>query len=267
MTCRRKTHLCSGFSLVEAVISVAIFGAIMILIFNAADIFFKVWKKQDAKQDSNREFVKIYNAINKDITQSNIGFFVSYNHNNGTGSELLRDKKWFCFPVPSDDGNKLNIDGDGKVIWTKVVIYYILKPDDNCNDDTPTSIYCPHKKLIRTVYAFESPSALTTVNTPFDNLVKEIGKTLNLPSQNFPSIDGLIFVGSKQLSDGILDFNVACNQATGKIEFKVDALRLEDAKKIVKVGTFDFNKAGPHKLTESIGWTNFIETNEEHNFF
>ena len=259
----RKIKFNSGFSLIEAVITTAIFGIIMIIIFSTSGTFFKAWRKHDEKQDINKEFVKIYSVLNKDIITSNIGYFVSYNYNNGVGSEVSKKNKWFCFPVPFDENGKLQVDGDGHIIWTEIIIYYLIQPDDDCTQDGDDQIYCPHKKLIRTVYSFESPSALNTINTPLDNLVTNIADVFRMPSSNFPPIAGLKFMNSKVLSDHILNLEINCEQSKGKIDFKLETLRIEDAKKAMEIGTYDFNSENGRKFVEAIGWSNFIEGKTE----
>jgi len=246
----RKIRINSGFSLLEALVSIAVFAIVMALIFSISNGFFKSWKKHDAKQDVNKEFVKIYSAISKDVNQSNMGYFASYNYNNGTGGEHIEDKRWFCFPASIDEGNKLQTDGDGRVIWTDIVIYCVIKPNDDCSSD----LFCPHKKLVKTVYSFKSPSALNMINTPLDELVRKINTTLLLPNSQFPNISELSFTSSRTLSENILDLTVNCDKLKGKIEFNLEIVRLEDAKKAIKIGEYDFHTEEGRKFIESIEW-------------
>ena len=240
-----------GFSLMETMISVAVFGVIMLLIFQISNVFFKTWRKQDEQQDINRDFIKIYISINRELSRSDTGYIACYD-NDGTGADV--EKKWFLFPVATDDGNTIQCDGDGLINWTKIIIYYLIPPKD---DDCPSVAKCTHKRLIRASYAFKSPNALRFgTETPLDLFVKNVSKVLVDPSSKYPDIKGLTFIDSKLIAQNLLNFSMTCKRK-GRVEFKMDMVKLEDAKKSVNIKTFDFNSTEGRRYIESLGWTTF----------
>jgi len=243
-----------GFTLIEAMLSVALFGIAMLILFGAANTFFKAWKKHDAKQNAHRELVKIYSSINREFSLTNTGFFSYYKAKDAP--EHLSDKRWFLFPVPTDQDNTYQCDGDGAIYWTRIMIYYLLRPE---NDSCSSAECCPHKSLIKTSYYFKSPVSLSYGDeTPLDILISRVSEVLLRPGSNFPEIDGLTFLGSRTLAQDIFDISVTFEKK-GRADFGVKIVRIEEAQKAVGVGKTDFTSKNGARYIESLSWKAFAK--------
>ncbi len=251
-----KRSTASGFSLIEAMVSIVIFALATAVIFGASNMFFKAWKKHEQKQDLNREFVKIYSSVNKELPLSDTGYFSCYSMKNlDSTSRGYEEKRWFLFPVPTDEKGLYQCDSDGVIRWTRIIVYYILPSEnDSCNKSDPLR-FCPHKRLVKTTYFFNQADALRFNEfTPLDNLIARVGEVILPPESSFPNLDGLTFYSSKTLADNILDLEVSCT-SKGRVDFDMSVVRLDDALKGTGVGNVDFKSEPGKKYVEHLGWS------------
>ena len=121
-----------GFTILETILSVAIFSALMVIVFHCWMEFQKASIKNEGKQDTNIQFVKIYRNIDKYVSSSNSRLFRYYG-NFGTGGNNI---KWFAFML-SRDNHQL----DGKVVYRSPGNKSYKRDDDPDNELPRCMVY------------------------------------------------------------------------------------------------------------------------------
>lgn len=251
-----------GFSLVEAMLTTAVFSIITIVVFNMSSDFFKIYNTADSKQSINKEFIKTYSYINRDLSLSDVSYFCSY-----CDEKKNQGKRWFFFPSATDKQGLCQTSGN-KIYWTRIFFYYVYTPDDECNvgaeDYREHFKYCPHKKLIRLSYSYlgysESYffcSALTGLCECTDLLTLPYDST-SFPSKlshniaNYGERNTFQYSGKKIIADNILDLTVRTENSG--VVFDMYFLRTEDANKKIHVGQTDLTSPEGKKFVEHQTW-------------
>lgn len=163
-----------GSSLMEVIISIAVFSAIAIALGVILNLGLKSWKdvdgKTEAERDLNRAFIDMNNTIRNSIISGIIcepgstddprGYIVCPSYarytplnENATDSATQRimENEFDCsFDSKNDDGN-ITYD---KLFNSNFKVVYFLHRDSNCSKclelfDTGTANFCPHHTLVK----------------------------------------------------------------------------------------------------------------------
>ena len=275
----KKKNLHSlGFTLFETLVSVIIFGILMILLFNMSSNFFKLFTASESRQTVNSKFIKAYNQMQREFTISDANSSYSYK------TELNNTKtRWFMFPIPIDkDGTVVN-EGNS-FTWQRVCIYYLDCTNSNC-PECPDKIntaeednietwnnqkykYCSDKQLIRLIYEysgandpFNFASILSGISYDIKSYTLHFDK--NFPINNEYQVQTteekakIKFLSKKIITTDILDMDVTIKQHNMNIKFST--VRKEDIKKELEYGKTDFTIEPNTRFVDEIEFT--INTN------
>lgn len=233
----------SGFTLMETVISMALFATLMVILFGAVNGFQRNWLKEYSKQDISASFVRTYRAIDSDLSSSSSTYFHYYNEDdasnasNKNNSSLLA-KRWFMFPRTSSG---VNIDGYPK--WKDIVVYYLKRPNnDKCKKSAArTNVYCPHKQLVRVTITLPGTGVPATTESGSGNFNAYLRGYLN----DIPRITDSIAVGAtvdagtvtdiRTINSDIVDLTII-EKSDGRVSFDLMLLRIIDAQKYITIG-------------------------------
>ena len=134
-----------GITLIETLISVTVFGIIMIVMFQMSSSFFKLFHESSSQQDMNSAFIKAYAQIKKDFMTTSGTYTYSYNEkfNNDTYKNIKN--RWILFPVATDQDGHFHSEGKS-FNWKRVFIYYLECTNQNCKEcsklfSTPEDLY------------------------------------------------------------------------------------------------------------------------------
>jgi len=236
----------SGFTLIEAVMSVALFGIVMAILFTAIRDFQKGWLKEYAKQSVNAQFVRVFRAIDNDLSKSDSKLFMFYNEKDSDNT--LKNRRWFYFPITEEESDILTgqaLTGpnrDGTVRYNRLIVYYLRSPkNDHCiGDKTKT---CPHKQLVRIKIAIKGLPGYTDLGTNETHAVAQyinsfrtdIGAiTVNPKVNDLVGTKGTI-IDVRTMESDIVDLTVR-DFGNERVRFNLMLLRIMDAMKHFRVG-------------------------------
>lgn len=185
-----------GFSLLEAVISLAVFSVLTVLLGLALIQSQKVWRELTGAAESDSQLKRVGISLRRELSAAS---FV--NCSNTTvpahlaGGAFDGDAIWFLSNVDSTTGQAFR-KADGTPFWQHNVIYYLIVPGNHtglygftCNGGVGPGGYddrCPHKVLVRK--EVDNPlggSTNPTVETTEDTLLTsaQIGTYLTQTNQ------------------------------------------------------------------------------------
>ncbi len=125
----------TAVTLVEVIVSVAIFSLIILGIYSAVDIGFKVWQLGEVKTDFYSRAKVILSYATKDFKYSN---WISTKIENDGDPDSLNE--YIVFESPVKDTGDIDIEvKSGKPLWQKYVYYYIypsVKTEPNAEKRT-----------------------------------------------------------------------------------------------------------------------------------
>ncbi|MCQ2736377.1 MAG: hypothetical protein MJ234_04080 [bacterium] len=146
---------CRGISLVEALLSTAIFSFVSVILFTMTSDFFKSMRLADSSQSMNQKFIQADQYLNRDLRITDSRYIYSY-----TTEHSNTKSRWIMFPIATDDNGNCSSTSN-RICWSKVVIYYLSCSKSSCSecssymspDETPFKNCCD-KNLIRLVYNY-----------------------------------------------------------------------------------------------------------------
>ncbi len=219
-----------GFSLVEAVLAVAIFSVATIILFNCINVFFRIWNKQDVRSDININFLKAYKSINDDLSLSSTDYFDFYGEKD---VNPCYPSRWFLYTSASSD-KRILADSTGSPIWNKVVLYYLIRP---ANDPCSSADNCPHKILMRTEHRMKSLDP-ASVDKGINDIISSIENFIKPPGDNFyPEMEKTSFLRKNRVAENIVDLQV--EYIRGSVFFEITALKEKEARKNIAVGNIN----------------------------
>lgn len=268
-----------GFTLVETLVSILIFGILSILMFQMTSRFFQLFTISSSKQSVNSSFIKAYKEMQKDLSITDSRYVYSY-------KIYLKNIKtrWILFPVPTNKNGLISGEGN-KFNWQRIYFYYLNCTNSNCNEcknknysvskekylENEKYKFCSDKNLIRLIYDY------TAYNDSvfFPMALSEIGKnissyTLSIDSNSFPSefeyeikgynkIPIIRFVEKKIIAKDIFDMDITTNSSN--VNVKILTVRKDDIKKELNYGTADFTKSPASRFVEQIEFTTTSKNN------
>ena len=241
-----------GFTLIEAVLSVALFGIVIAILFSAINGFQKGWMKEYTKQAVSSQFVKVYRVIDSDVSGSAYYFFHDYKPEDSIPLKKCQGNRWFMFPisksVKDSSGNLIlsGVNDDGYPIWTHLIVYHLEVPkDDKCKpelDQNKVNPYCPHKHLVRhEIQLSWTPRVSELMDDTFNQNLKgyidripyiinsKYGDDIDLSAGKIARVVDRRVVGT-DITDLLVD-----SSEQNKIRFKLTLLRIMDAEKHITV--------------------------------
>ena len=226
-----------GFTILETMVSVAIFSALMIIVFSCWTEFQKVALKNEAKQDTNVQLVNIYRNVDKYVSSASVRLFHHYSEDNNVGN---KSRRWFAFLVSRTD---FQLDGDflyevrdgsfKRLIYNTIVVYLLYYKSGCCGSFEN----CPHKSLFRYVVESGEPICFGDPKTPENpegcdwgtvfegSVLTKIANVVNNPTSESHSVieNNIVDLQSKKYDD--------------KIRFYLTVLRTSDAERHFKIGS------------------------------
>lgn len=234
----------SGFTILEAVISTALFAVIILIMAGTLKTILDIWRKEEAKQNVHRQFVKIYSSLNNDLSLSSTSYLNAYCKGSGGNDEY----RWLAFPYPKGDtgDNSVKLGNSDSINWQSNIIYYIVRPaGDGCQNWN----CCAHKRLIRKT---------TTDSLPVsngDNGTYDMYNPLD-GSRISSYLTAGLGAGGRTVEENIFDLRIT-QLKRGAVSFELTVVRLEEAQRKINMATTNFaDPNGPGQaFTEKIGWT------------
>lgn len=243
---RRKLQ---GMSLIETILSVMIFSILMMIIFGTLKYFTGVWKKEDARQDVNRQFTKVYKVMNKDISVSSLKHVVLFSEVGSLDNPAI---KWIAFPSATDENGVFHFTHDGNGDWIKTIVYLLIR-DGSCSCSSYKT--CPHKKLLRKELDMVFDSDNYTAGQVYDGIRGFLKEDIRQSSKQI--------LNSKTVEENIYDIHFTKDN-TG-IETRVDVLRIQEAGQHLAIGEEDLSailnseNSDKKKYMSSLIWFVFIK--------
>lgn len=268
-----------GFTILETMVSVAIFSVLMIIVFSCWTEFQKVALKNEGKHDTNITFVNVYRNIDKYVSSSSVRLFRHYTDSALLGVSGHENKRWFAFLV-SRKNNQL----DEKPIYKKIsvmdkagntkylsermlyntCVMYLLRYKQGCCGGFQN---CPHKSLYRYVFNIVGtehiPEGIYFGNNyrygvyfNSDVIQTKVLTILQNPESNSIAKPSVI-------QNDIVDLKIQKND--DKVRFYLKLLRINEANRIFTIGTRqltnfnlteEFNITDPEvkKYIENLSW-------------
>ena len=281
-----------GFTLMETIISMALFAILTTVMFKAVSAFQKTWLKEYSKQSVSKQFVKTYNTINSDFSGSSGALLKHYQQKN-----ILNGSRWFMFPVTEEVSNPppsfplpentIGVSKDGYPLYTMVLLYSLeVPPHDNCKKDgSPDSPnqFCPHKQLVRrkiliTREDLQKGSGNNLNGKVMVPLFNNINEILNLKKTGTFSLSGFYFYDIAVIERDITDLTIVPAKIDHDFEigFHLKVLRIADAQKFLaqsKGGSFgerqlidakgnsSTTKKDIERYMEETAWTSISQNN------
>ncbi len=243
-----------GFTILETMLSVTIFSVLMIIVFSCWTEFQKVALKNEAKQDTNVQFVNVYRSVDKIVSSASSRLFKCYK-DELPGHENTR---WFAFLLSHED-NKL--DGDTfydvpttstlplRMIYNTGVVYLLYYKQGCCGSFEN----CPHKSLYRYVYKTTNEIYFGDIKTCPWGVYFQNELNTNVKSIVSNPVSNSIALPSV-LQNNIVDLTI--DRQDNKIKFNLTVLRIKDAERHFQIGTrnlIDAN-ADTRKYIENLSW-------------
>lgn len=206
-----------GFTLLEAIISTAMFFIMITLLFGAYEVFMKCFRASEAKDDVHRKFLRIGADFQREASRTDIDTVMSGNY---------AGKSWICFKSNLDGDDNPHYDEDGFPLWQKFVIYYAIRPaDDSCSQSfSNTDDICPHKYIIR------KDVGISAVISSDEDIVPYLTFTLTTSQASLEPC----LISARPVADDILEMKGSKDQFAAYMGLKI--LRIQEASRVFGVG-------------------------------
>jgi len=242
-----------GFSVVELMLSLAIFGMLMVVLAGALTFTQTMVGRIQGQADGDVQLKRAMTALQRDLSQSS---FLESSAAPGLtlSGARLSDCLWFLSPRdPLDDPHrKVN----GLPFWSSNVLYYATLPTNHdavfgrtCNLAPDAQGYdqiCPHKVLIR----LEVDQAPTTdygdEDTEEELLPSPAGLLLQPVGLNVGALATGQVRSARIVAGNLLTFRVRNPgvDAPHSIEFELQSVALQAAQRKVAVGVAPLGNSG-----------------------
>ncbi len=259
-----------GFTLLETLISIVVFGLLMVLMFHISARFFQLFNASSSKQSMNNQFLKTYTHLQKELSITDSRYVYSY-------KIYLKDIKarWMIFPIPTDTNGQMKSEGN-KFNWQRVYFYYLHCTNPDCPECKTKNYYvdkesqlkneaykfCSDKNLIRLIYEYTAYNDAAYLSEALSNICDHISEyTLSIDSNFFPSefeteikgfnkIPVIKFIEKRVIAKDIFDMDITTN--ANNVKIKMSKVKKDEIKKKVEYGTTDFTKSKNKKFVENI---------------
>ncbi len=237
---RRARPQFMGMTLAETLVSVSIFGLILLLVFAILGKGFSAVSLANARRDADHSLVKAHFWLKRDLALASADHIKSKRVSIPGGGDAV----WFLNandPNEDDKDRKFKHNpSTGVPLWQTNVLYYLVRPsrysevsggfNPALDPDTTGDFFAPHKFLIR-----------KEINTPSDpetlldgaNIDNYITVPLNYTLSPFQGEKDVL--DYKLVADKMLSFNVSIKDRS--VEVNTSAVRLHEAGRSLSIGS------------------------------
>ncbi len=242
-----------GFTLLETLVSIAVFTALMTIVFNAWITFQRTALKNEGKQDANSQCIKIYRDVNKYLSSSSIRYFECYN---SFGSSQDAGKRWFAFLLSRKKDEAAaypdlfapmdyeQMTTSPILVYNTLMVYRLIYKNGCCNNFD----CCPHKVLGRRAFYAKEPIYVGKTSYKFSS---ELQENLQYAIASEDIKDYVV------VENNIIDLTV--NQDDDRVSFYLSTLRIADARREFEFGTVPLT-------SEASGNQNFQASDKAKNY-
>jgi len=220
----------AAFTLVEMIVSTAMFFIMITLLFGGYSFFMKHFRVSESKGEIHRKFLLISADFRRESLRTALESVL-------TGCSAGRD--WICFKSNLDGDDNPHYQDEGFPMWQKYILYYTVRPpDDNCGKQvSETDDICPHKFIIKK--SIDISASLDNESSVAPYL------TFTLTREQAKSEPGIISV--KPLAENILLMKGSADRS--KLNMRLEMIRVQEASRYMKVGSVPLSddRAGPYR--------------------
>lgn len=260
----KKSFRQAGTSLLEILVSTAIFAVISVALMIIFNIGLKNWKDMDAKSESEQGLSRAVSDINYHLKNSDYNNVICSAHNSSCkGGAFVVCPSAACYGKPGQIGiegatfssgiskaatdtaisgsgileQEIDATPEGSVNWHHRIVYFVAKKNeaggcDECMRLFGSSEYCPHKILVKRWYRL-------------DNFASNAENWKSVENNYLANAVYVPQVYEKKLYDKILAKNVfafkAEKQSGGAVYFALKSFRHD--KKGVRMEIDDFKRS------------------------
>lgn len=148
-----------GFTLVETLLSIALFTILMAALFGVFNSFQHDWMMAYKTQNVNKQIIRVYRAMDRDLSMSLTPFVTDF-HEHGLlyPNEMGTDERFCVFPLATNAAGS-----DGYPVWNRIIVYRLRGKKQSGS----TISGVPFKDLVR--YEFKLFDPILTVETGKSN--------------------------------------------------------------------------------------------------
>lgn len=250
-----------GFTIIEILITVAIFSIISTISLVAIQHASTVWRKSASKDTAMKNLGKSWTALKKDLENSKLSP-TSFEKavvpaSLGTGN----DGDAICFLSPITNSGDLAVKSTGTSLgepfMMRNIIYYLVVPQNhntlfqcNCVGGADSAGYeqqCPHKVLIRVEKDHNATSNPADPNvSASENFLIPNWQTTQLTRPTALKST----VSRKIVATNLLTFRVTPDNSRGQLKVLIQATSAEDAARSIKLGQVPLNSS-PYTVTQT----------------
>ncbi len=218
MSHRKRDNIrVSAFTLVEIIVSTAMFFLMLALLFGAYSTFMKYFRISETKNEVHRKFLHISTDFRRESLRTVIDTVLF-------GSYAGRD--WICFKSNLDNDENPHYNDEGYPIWQKYIIYYTVRPsNDNCSKPvSDTDDICPHKYMIKKTVGIATSIQNESGVAPYLNFTLTRDQAISEPN----------VLSVKPLADCILEMKG--NRDHTKVSMNLKIMRVQEATRYLRIG-------------------------------
>lgn len=124
----------AGFTLIETMLAVAIFGVLMALLSNTLTNFYRTWIGEYEKQGAAARLARVYKSIDDDLTKTSYNYVYAYNRTHFLDGQNVinpHNYRWIMFPISANE-----VGSDGYPRWNKLIIYVLQEQGNKIEVDS-----------------------------------------------------------------------------------------------------------------------------------
>ncbi len=245
-----------GFTVIELMITLMLFGILSTVSFVAIREASVVWRKTSSRDAVSKSLGRAWNSLRKDLENIKFGSqsFTTQKVTASLGSG--NDGDALCFLSPEDVNGDLAVADDGAAFMVNNVIYYLIVPQNHdqlfgrhCTGGADAAGYemqCPHKVLVRVTQDNNPTSGPSDPkNNKSENVLIPAWNTLlTRPT----SLQG----GTSQrkiVAANLLTFRILPDTTNSMLQVEMSAVASEDAARNIALGSVQLGNS-PYTTTQ-----------------
>jgi hypothetical protein len=243
-----------GFSMLEVILSTAIFTGLAAVAWFSLTVAVRVWGSAGGRDDAGRILTKSWSLLRADLVNARLSagsfaFASSPPSSLGGG----RDGDALCFLTPLDpDTGALATRPDGTPFMLRNVIYYVSVPTTHRElfgaqcaggaDSAGYEVQCPHKMLLRRVVDDAKPTAAGDASN--EEALHDSWESLLTRPAGLTSSDSAL----KIIATNILSFR--CRQEGPALRLDMYATAIPEARRNLALGAVPLDRS-PYTLRQT----------------
>ncbi|MGV8118434.1 MAG: type II secretion system protein J [Candidatus Xenobiia bacterium LiM19] len=214
----------SGFTLVEMIVSAAMFLVMMTLLFGGYSVFMKYFRISETKNEVHRKFVLMSSDFRRESLRTVLDTVLF-------GSSAGND--WICFKSNLDSDDNPHYNEEGFPLWQKYILYYTVRPSNDrcCKAGSDTDDICPHKYIIKKTIDIAASIVDETGVIPY--------LTFTLTRDQAKSEPNVVSV--KPVIDGVL--GMRGGRDSSRVYMHLKMVRLQEACRYLQIGAVSLSDA------------------------